>query len=106
MINKNYSLYNLPEKVIFCKKCVVSNQRPNSTIEFKSLNTNDKKGIKINEEGICDACTYNEIKKKSIGKKEKKILLKSYQNLRKIMGIMIALFLAAEEKIVVLLHIF
>ena len=28
MSKKNYSLYGLPEKVIFCKKCVVSNQRP------------------------------------------------------------------------------
>ena len=33
---KNYSLYGLPEKVIFCKKCVMSNQRPSSVIEFKN----------------------------------------------------------------------
>ena len=31
-----------------CKKCVVSNQRPNSTIEFKS-SAFDKKGINIDE---------------------------------------------------------
>ena len=28
-------LYNLPKKVLFCKKCVTSNQRPNSTVEYK-----------------------------------------------------------------------
>ena len=26
----------LPEEVIFCKKCVISNQRPSSSIEFKN----------------------------------------------------------------------
>jgi len=64
MSTKNYSLYGLPEKVIFCKKCVVSNQRPNSTIEFKSIISDKKKGINFDENGICDACNYNEIKKK------------------------------------------
>ena len=47
----------------FCKKCVVSNQRPNSTIEFKS-SAFDKKKANIDENGICDACNYNEIKRK------------------------------------------
>ena len=28
------TLYNLPKKIIFCKKCVTSNQRPNSYPEF------------------------------------------------------------------------
>lgn len=54
--------HNLPEKVIFCKKCVISNQRPNTSPEFR------KKDSKIatvgfNEEGICDACRYYEFKK-------------------------------------------
>jgi len=29
------TFYGLPRKVIFCKKTLISNQRPNSTIEFK-----------------------------------------------------------------------
>ena len=33
--------YNLPEKVHFCKKCVISNQRPRITF--------DEKGIWISE---------------------------------------------------------
>ena len=28
------TLYGLPEKVVFCKKTLISNQRPNSAIEF------------------------------------------------------------------------
>ena len=35
-MNKNNSLFGMPEIVIFCEKCVISNQRPSSTIEFKS----------------------------------------------------------------------
>ena len=31
--------YGLPEEVRFCKKCVISNQRPNSTVEFKAQKT-------------------------------------------------------------------
>ena len=33
--------YGLPKKVLFCKNCVESNQRPSTTIELK--NTSDKK---------------------------------------------------------------
>ena len=29
------TLYGLPQEVFFCKKCVMSNQRPTSSIEFK-----------------------------------------------------------------------
>ena len=33
------TFFGLPRKVIFCKKSLISNQRPNSAIEF---NTNKK----------------------------------------------------------------
>ena len=36
-------LNNLPKKVVFCKNCVVSNQRPRT---------------KFNSEGICSACKW------------------------------------------------
>ena len=29
----------LPKKILYCKKCVISNQRPSSTVEFKSKKT-------------------------------------------------------------------
>ena len=36
--NSNFleNKYGLPTKVEFCKKCVISNQRPSSTVEFKN----------------------------------------------------------------------
>ena len=52
----------MPEKITFCKECVISNQRPRSVVEFKNQ-TDKKQGIFINpEDGICDACKYNKIK--------------------------------------------
>ena len=41
--------YNLPREVKFCKKCVISNQRPR---------------IVFDNEGICSACRYFEYKEK------------------------------------------
>ncbi len=62
MTRKNYSLFGLPDKVEFCKKCVISNQRPNSVVEFKNKD-DQKKGIKISK-NVCEACNYQEIKNK------------------------------------------
>ena len=65
-------MYNLPKKVIFCKKCVMSNQRPSSIPEFThTIERKNAKYLNINENGICDACLVNEEKKKLIGMKEK-----------------------------------
>ena len=38
----NSSFYGLSKNVVFCKKCVISNQKPNSTAEFKN-NIKEKK---------------------------------------------------------------
>jgi len=55
--------YNLPEKVIFCKKCVMSNQRPASVPEFKHTSNRDgAKYMQMDDEGICDACRQAETK--------------------------------------------
>jgi len=50
--------YGLPRKVVFCKRCVMSNQRPASYPEF--LHKPDRKAptLHIDEEGVCDACRY------------------------------------------------
>lgn len=50
--------YGLPNEVKFCKKCVISNQRPSSTIEFKNEKGEKKKVINFNEDGVCSACVY------------------------------------------------
>ena len=35
--------YGLPRNVLFCKSCVISNQRPNSSIEFKNQKKSKKR---------------------------------------------------------------
>lgn len=67
--------FGLPEEVKFCKKCVISNQRPNSTIEFKNSQKEKKAVIGFDENCICSACNYNEIKEKNINWKEREDLL-------------------------------
>ena len=52
--------YKLPNKVEFCQRCVISNQRPR---------------IVIDSEGICSACRYFEYKNKIDWDKREKELL-------------------------------
>jgi N-acetyl sugar amidotransferase len=49
-------LYGLPVEIRFCKTCVISNQRPNSTVEFANRPDSEKTTIRIGDDGICDAC--------------------------------------------------
>ena len=74
-MKKRVSRYGLPLKVEFCSICVMSNQKPNSSIEFTSSNPKNKTGINI-EKKICDACKYNEIKKSIDWEKREKELIK------------------------------
>ena len=56
------TLYGLPEKVIFCKRCVVSNSRPSSVVELKHQIGDSKPTIRFTE-GVCDACLVADKKK-------------------------------------------
>ncbi len=85
MMKKNYSLYGLPEEVKFCKKCTVSNQRPVSSVEFKSSNA-IKKGINFDENGICDACNYTQIKNNINWQEREKKLISLCDKFRKNSG--------------------
>lgn len=67
--------FGLPKEVKFCKKCVISNQRPNSTVEMKNKNKK-KETISFNEEGICSACSFNQEKKQIDWKKREDELFK------------------------------
>jgi N-acetyl sugar amidotransferase len=58
--------YGLPAEVRFCRKCVISNQRPNSAIEYQHTKASIKKTIHFAEDGICDACRMAEQKKHAI----------------------------------------
>ena len=51
----NEAYFGLPQEVEFCRSCVISNQRPNSTIEQKHTRETKKKVIAF-KDGICDAC--------------------------------------------------
>ena len=49
-------LYGLPRKIRYCKRCIISNQRPASTIEFSHTKDTKKTPMEFDEDGICDAC--------------------------------------------------
>ena len=76
------NLHGLPQEVFFCKKCVISNQRPSSSPEhMKSSSKIPTVGFK---DDICDACRYyDEIKKKidwKLREKELEELCNKYRN--------------------------
>ena len=54
--------YGLPDHVEFCKSCVISNQRPNSAVEYQHTRDSKKKTIHFDEHGVCDACRVAEQK--------------------------------------------
>ena len=54
--------YGLPEEVRFCTKCVMSNQRPTSAIEFKHTKDSKKTTMNFDGDGVCDACRTAEFK--------------------------------------------
>ena len=56
------SKYGLPEDVHFCKRCVMSNQRPSSSVEFRHTKDHKHRPLNLDEERICDACRFAEIK--------------------------------------------
>lgn len=56
------AFYGLPEEVKFCTKCVMSNQRPASAVEFKHTKDSKKVTMQFDENGVCDACRTAEIK--------------------------------------------
>ena len=72
----NNSTKGLPNSVVFCKRCVISNQRPSSVVEFKSLKDDIKPIIQFDNNGICSACKFHEEKEKNIdwNKREKKLI--------------------------------
>lgn len=60
------AMFGLPEEVEFCKSCVISNQRPNSAVEYQHTRESKKKTIHFDAQGVCDACRVAEQKRDSI----------------------------------------
>ncbi len=54
--------WGLPLEVKFCKKCVISNQRPSSVVEWLNYPESPKPTIHFDHEGVCDACRFAERK--------------------------------------------
>jgi len=70
------TLFGLPKKVVFCKKSLISNQRPSSAIEFKHNKKSKKKTLYIDNRGVSDSWKYSRKKLRIDFKKREKILLK------------------------------
>ena len=69
-MTNNKPLFGLPSEVKFCKNCVISNQRPNSSVEMKNDNKK-KETIQFDDYGVCSACNYNLKKTQEIDWKSK-----------------------------------
>jgi N-acetyl sugar amidotransferase len=75
MEEKLEAKYGLPENVVFCKRCVMSNQRPASAVEFKHTINSKKVTLNIGEDGVCDACRQAEEKENiDWGKREVELI--------------------------------
>ena len=68
--------YGLPTNIVYCKKCTISNQRPNSVVEYKHTKNSKKPTIHFDEEGICDACRFAERKHHMIDWAEREKMLR------------------------------
>ena len=64
--NNPEAYYGLPQSVLYCHSCVISNQRPNSSVEFKHTRDSAKATIHLDDHGICDACRLAEEKQRTI----------------------------------------
>jgi N-acetyl sugar amidotransferase len=62
----NHARYGLPLQVEFCANCVISNQRPNSAVEYEHTKDSKKKTINFDGAGVCDACRVAEQKLNTI----------------------------------------
>jgi len=56
------AFYGLPTEVRFCRRCVISNQRPSSVVEFHNRPGQPKPTIAFDDEGVCSACRFADIK--------------------------------------------
>ena len=66
MSQTSQAYYGLPQEVEFCRRCVVSNQRPSSYPEFRHTKDRQTPTLHIDDEGVCDACRYAELKEQIV----------------------------------------
>ncbi len=58
----NDTKFGLPSDIKFCSKCIISNQRPNSAVEFEHTKETKKETINFNANDVCDACLVKDSK--------------------------------------------
>jgi N-acetyl sugar amidotransferase len=75
-VNNPEIYYGLPQNVEFCQSCVISNQRPNSAVEFAHTRESRKATIHFDGDGVCDACRVAEEKHDTIDWDERERKLK------------------------------
>ena len=75
-VNDPETYYGLPQNVEFCASCVISNQRPNSAVEFSHTKASKKATIRFDGQGVCDACRVAEEKHNKIDWDERRRKLK------------------------------
>jgi N-acetyl sugar amidotransferase len=56
--------FGLPAEVRFCARCVISNQRPSSTVEYAHTRDSRKETIYFDADGVCAACRFAEEKER------------------------------------------
>jgi len=54
-------MFGLPENVEYCTRCAMSNQKPNSSIEYQNTSAN-RDTMALDDDGICAACHYADTK--------------------------------------------
>ena len=62
LLQNTESRYGAPQKVEFCRKCVMPNQRPSSCNEWAHSPAMKHQFLQFDEEGVCYACRFNEAK--------------------------------------------
>ena len=79
--------FNLPSDVFFCKKCLMSNQRPSSVPEFRHTRNRDgAKYLQFDSDGVCDACRQADTKNSIVWQDREKELIDLLNRHRKSNG--------------------
>ena len=66
IVNDPRNPVRLAAERAFCANCVISNQRPNSAVEFEHTKASRKATIQFDDHGVCDACRVAEEKHDTI----------------------------------------
>ena len=75
--------YGLPDEVVFCSRCVMSNQRPVSAIEIRHTKESRKTTMQLDDEGVCDSCRVAEAKSNIDWTKREEELIRLLDKYRK-----------------------